>query len=184
MEFITPLWLPILLSAVAVWFWAFLSWAVLALHKEDRKPLPNEEAFSAAVRPLNIPPGAYGFPFCTDHKQMKDPAFQTKWNAGPVGLLHIWTPNPSMGGNMLATLVLYLVVSMFIAYAGYAAIPHATHSKAFQIEGTIGLLAYSFAFLPNMIWFQGGKRAMATAVFDGLVQGLATGAIFALMWPA
>ena len=85
---------------------------------------------------------------------------------------------------MAFTLGLYLVMSCLIAYAGYAAIPHAPHAKAFQIAGTMGILAYSFAFLPNMIWFQGTKRGMVTAVFDGLVQGLVTGAIFSMMWPS
>ncbi len=184
MEFLSHLWLPILLSAIAVWFWSFLSWAILPLHKGDWKTLPNEDSFGASVRPLNIPPGVYGFPHCTDHKQRNDPAFQEKWKAGPVGLLHLWNPNPSMGGNMAFTFVLYLVMSCLIAYAGYAAIPHAPHAKAFQIAGTMGILAYSFAFLRNMIWFQGTKRGMVTAVFDGLVQGLVTGAIFSMMWPS
>jgi len=184
MEFLTHLWLPILLSAVAVWFWSFLSWAVLPVHKGDWKVLPNEEQFAAAVRPLNIPPGVYGFPHCTDHKQRNDPAFQAKWKAGPVGLLYLWKPNPAMGAAMAASFGLYLLISFFIGYVGYAAIGHAAQAKAFQIAGTIGILAYCFAFLPNMIWFQASKRAMLTAVFDGLVQGLATGAIFSLMWPA
>jgi hypothetical protein len=183
-EFIVHLWLPILLSAVAVWFWSFLSWAILPLHKKDWENLPNEDAFGASVRPLNIAPGVYGFPHCADNKQRNDPAFQEKWKAGPVGLLHLWNPNPSMGANMIVTFGVYLVVSCLIAYAGHAAIPHASHAKAMQVVGTMGILAYSFAFLPNMVWFQGGKRAMLTAVFDGLVQGLATGAIFAALWPA
>jgi hypothetical protein len=184
MEFLDQLWLPIVLSAIAVWFWSFLSWAVLPVHKGDWKTLPDEDAFRAAVRPLNIPAGVYGFPHCPDHKQRKDPAFLEKWKAGPVGLLYQWNPNPSMGANMALTFGLYLVISCLMAYAGYAALPHASHARAFQLLGTIGLLAYSFAFLPNMIWFQGAKRAMVTAIVDGIIQGLGSGAIFSLMWPA
>jgi hypothetical protein len=184
MEFFSQLWLPILLSAIAVWFWSFLSWAILAVHKGDWKVLPNEDAFSAAVRPLDIPPGVYAFPYCETHKQRNDPVFLEKWKAGPVGILHRWNPNPSMGANLALTFALYLVVSCLVAYAGYSALPHASHAKVFQVVGTIGLLTYCFAFLPNMIWFQGEKRAMVTAVLDGVIQGLATGAIFALMWPA
>src|SRR2546421_1401905 len=105
MEFITRLWLPILLSAIAVWFWSFLSWAILAVHKHDLKPLPNEDGFGAAVRPLNVSPGVYAFPYC-EHKDRNNPAFQEKWKTGPVGILYLWKPNPSMGGNMAATFVL------------------------------------------------------------------------------
>lgn len=85
---------------------------------------------------------------------------------------------------MVVTFLIYLVVSCLIAYAGYTALPHATHSKAFQITGTMGILAYTFAFLPNMIWFQGSKTAMVMAVVDGLIQGLGTGTVFAAFWPA
>ena len=184
MEFLAHLWLPLLLSAVAVWFWSFLSWAILPLHKGDSKALPDEEAFAAAVRPLNIPPGSYGFPNCSDHKERNDPAFQAKWKAGPVGLLNIWMPNLNMGANMILSFAVYAVASCLIAYAGYAAIPHASHAKAFQVAGTMGLLTYCFAFLPNMIWFQASKSTKVMAVFDGVVQGLLTGTIFALMWPA
>jgi ABC-type thiamin/hydroxymethylpyrimidine transport system permease subunit len=48
----------------------------------------------------------------------------------------------------------------------------------------MGILAYTFAFLPNMIWFQGSKTAMVMAVVDGLIQGLGTGTVFAAFWPA
>jgi len=184
MEFLSHLWLPLILASAACWFWSFLSWAVLPLHKNDWKTLPSEDAFGGAVRPLNIPPGVYGFPHCEGHGQQKDPAFQEKWKKGPVGYISVWNPNPSMGGNMVLSLAIYLIVSLLIAYAGYNALPHAPRMKAFQIAGTMGILAYSFAFLPNMIWFQGEKKAMLTALFDGIVQGLLTGLLFALFWPA
>jgi hypothetical protein len=183
MEFLSHLWLPMLLSAAAVWFWSFLSWAILPVHKGDWKVLPNEDGLASALRPLNIPAGIYNFPHCDSNKQRNDPAFQAKWKAGPVGVLQIWNPNPSMGGNMIASFLVYLIVSFFLAYAGSVALPHASHAKAFQLVGTMGLVAYCFAFLPNMIWFQASKRAMCTALFDGVVQGLATGAIFAVLWP-
>ncbi|HYD01581.1 MAG TPA: hypothetical protein VEB22_10175, partial [Phycisphaerales bacterium] len=52
-----------------------------------------------------------------------------------------------------------------------------------QILGSIGILTYCFSFLPNMIWFQAGKRAMVNGIVDGLVYGLVTGAVFSWMWP-
>src|SRR5580704_16268348 len=108
MEFLVHLWLPILLSAVVVQFWSILSCALLQLHKHDWRPLPNEDGFAAALRPLNIPPGVYGFPYCADNKQRSDPAFEAKWNAGPVGILHSWKPNPNMGAILAGTFALYL----------------------------------------------------------------------------
>src|SRR5882724_47976 len=116
MEFISHLWLPILLSALAVWFWSLLSCLILPRYKSDWKNLPNEQAFGASARPLNIPPCVYAFPHCADNKQFNDPAFQEKWTAGPVDLLHLWHPNPSMGANMAVTFGVYFVVWCLIAY--------------------------------------------------------------------
>ena len=154
------------------------------MHKGDWRALPNEEAFAAAVRPLKIDPGVYGFPHAADNKQRHDPAFIAKWKSSPVGLLYMWDPNPGMGPKMAATFGLYLLISCLIGYAGYAALPHASHSQAMSVVAIMGILTYTFAFLPNMIWFQAQKRAMATAVLDGLIQGIATGLIFAMLWPA
>ena len=184
MEFLSHLWLPILLASIAVWFWSLLSCSILTIHKRDWKRLPNEDTFSGTVRPLSIPPGVYGFPHCEGPKSYKDPAFLEKWKAGPVGILNVWNPNPSMGGNMLATIVVYLVLSVLMGYSAYAAMPHAAHSKAFQVLGPMGVAAYSFSFLPNMIWYQAEGRAKVTAVIDGVIQGLITGAIFGAFWPA
>src|SRR5436189_10753 len=105
---LTSLWLPILLSAVAVWFWSFLAWAILPVHRKDYGKLPNEEAFLTAVRGMNVPQGSYVFPYCT-HKERSDPAMQEKWKTGPVGRIGIWNPNMSMGVNMGLTFLIYLI---------------------------------------------------------------------------
>lgn len=184
MEFLSHLWLPILLASFGVWFWSMVSCMLLALHKRDWKKLPDEAAFADAVRPLNVAPGVYGFPHCEGPKSYKDPVFLEKWKAGPVGILNVWNPNPSMGGTMLATIGVYLGLSGLMAYSAFAALPHATHAKAFQVLGSMGVAAYSFAFLPTMIWHQAECRAKVTAVVDGVIQGLIAGAIFAAFWPA
>ena len=179
------LWLPILLSAAAVWFWAFLSWAILPVHKKDFGGLPDEEAFLRAARELNLPPGNYGFPYCKDNAQRNDPAFMEKWKTGPSGLLNVWKPNCSMGMNMVLSFLVYLIVSIFVAYIGYAAgLPRgAGFSKIFQVLGAAGIVAYSFSFLPQMIWFQANANAKVAGILDGLVSGFVTGVLFAVMWP-
>jgi len=180
------LWLPILLSAAAVWFWSFLSWAILSVHKGDFGGVPNEDEFLSALKPLNLKPGNYGFPHCESHAKSKDPAFVEKWKTGPAGLLNVWKPNPNMGLNMLLSFIVYLIVSLLIAYVGVAAaLPRgAGFAKVFQVLGTVGILSYSFAFLPTMIWFQASRNAKITGVLDGVISGLATGAIFAVLWPS
>lgn len=184
MDFLTQHWSAILLSALAAWVWSFLSWAVLNIHCNDFVGLPDEDGFTAAMRSLNIAPGVYGFPHPRDHKEGRSPEFMAKWKAGPLGLLHVWSPKFNMPRNMLLTLLVYVVASCLAAYVGHLALPRGSgFAKVFQLLGTVGVLAYSFAFLPNMIWFQGRPRTAILNVADGVVQGLATGAVFAAMWP-
>lgn len=182
---LVDLWLPILLSAAAVWVWAFLSWAVLGVHKRDFGPLPDEEAFLGGVRGLSLPPGAYAFPYCRDNAQRNDPAFVEKWKTGPLGMLNVWNPAASMGKNMLLSFLVYLVVSVLVGYVGHAAgLPRGTgFAKVFQVLGTAGILSYAFSFLPQMIWFQATPSAKLTGILDGLVSGVVTGLVFAALWP-
>ena len=86
---ITALWLPILLSAVIVFFASFVLHMLLPIHRGDYRQLPDEERVSDALRAANVTPGrAYHFPFTT-HKEMKSPATVEKFKRGPVGLLMI-----------------------------------------------------------------------------------------------
>jgi hypothetical protein len=184
MDFLIQLWLPIVASATAVWFASFLSWAVLDIHKKDTRKLPDEEGFSAAVRGLGIPPGNYIFPFCTDKKQERDPAFRERMMAGPSGVLTLFG-KISMGRNMLLTFAANLAASVLIAYLAWAALgAGADFMSVLRIVGTAGILAYSFGFLSHDIWFGASGRAIVLKIVDGVVYGLITGAIFAALWPS
>ena len=199
MDFLTHLWLPIVLSAVAVWFASALAWMAIHHHDKDRLPLPNEKEFMDFVESRKIPPGNYGFP---DFQQCKGMTKDQKKAAyddmqkHPMGMLNVWGPI-SMGGNMIWTFVVMLIVSTLIAYLAWAARPHSmkvtvggvslgeglTFGRIFQVVGTAGILAYCFASFPNDIWFQKSRRAMAMNFIDGVAFGLITGAVFAWLWP-
>lgn len=183
MGFIGDLWLAIVLSAAAAWFWCFLSWAALDLHRGDFKGVPDEERLTALLREMNLPPEYYSFPFARGAAK-KDPAFAAKWKAGPLGILQVWSPKISMPKNMLLSYLVNLAVSFLMAYVGSLALPHgSSFLQVMQVMGTVGVLSYAFAFLPGMVWFQGPPRVAAVAVVDGVVQGLAVGLVFAAMWP-
>lgn len=183
MDLLAQLWLPILLSAAAVWIASAIIWMALPHHTGDFKGLPDEAAFTDALRRLGIRPGNYGFPHCGSRAQSKDPEFEKRWKEGPVGHISVWG-QMNMGRNMVLTFLVYLVVSFFIAYLTAEALARgAPFAKVFQIAGTAGVLAYCFAFIPNGIWFGHYPRAIAMNVIDGVVYGLITGAIFAWLWP-
>ncbi len=185
MDFLNSLWLPVLLSAAAVWILAAIAWMALPHHKRDFIALPDEESFMEQVRRSGIRPGNYVFPDFRDPKTMKSERIQRAINEGPVGHLSVWPTPLTMGGKMISTFVVYLVVSTVIAYLARAALPGpAPFAKVFQVVGTAGVLAYSFAFIPNGIWFGAYRRTMVASVMDGIAYGLVTGALFAWLWPA
>ena len=181
---IAQLWLPILVSAAAVWVASAIIWMAMPHHKNDYSRLPDETRFSAAVGPLGLPPGTYGFPFVSNHDETKTPEFKKQWTDGPRGHLSIWPEKVSMARNMLVTFAVFLVVSGLIGYIGSLTLaPGAGFSKVLQVLGTAGVLSYCFAFIPNGVWFGQSARTMTMHVLDGVLYGLGTGAVFAAMWP-
>ncbi len=200
MDFLTHLWLPILLSGVGVWLASAIAWMAVGHHKKDRDAIPGgkEQEFMDAVTRLGVGPGNYGFPdFCQLDasdlpREERRKAQKALYDRRPMGTLRVWG-EMNMGVNMLLTFLFYLVTSAAIAYLGWAALPHAraaeggvggaTFGKVFQVLGTAGILAYCFASFPGDVWFQKKRRAMAMDWLDGIVFGLITGAVFAWLWP-
>ena len=86
------LWLPILLSAVAVWIISFIVWVVLPHHKSDYKKVANEDAARDALKGLK--PGLYNVPHVTARSDLQKPEVQKLFNDGPNGFLTI-LPNGS-----------------------------------------------------------------------------------------
>lgn len=205
MDFLLSLWLPILISAAVVWFVSAIVWMVLPHHKRDWIALPSttggEDAFMEAVRRMNIPPGNYIFPDCRGKAAMEKANVKEAIARGPIGHLSLWPTPLTMADKMIWTFILYLIVSIGIAYLtrtvfpASPALPTGGESPAnitqaapafmeiFRIAGTAGVLAYAFSFIPNMIWFGAYKRTIIAGLIDGIAYGLLTGLIFAWMWP-
>ncbi len=62
---IISLWLPILLSAVAVFIISSLIHMFLGYHKNDFEKLPSEDQVMDDLGKSNIPAGDYMMPYCT-----------------------------------------------------------------------------------------------------------------------
>ncbi len=184
MNDLMSLWLPILFSAVLVFIASALAWTVLPHHKADFKAMPDQKAFDDALASLNIEPGQYMFPYCSDSKKMKEPEFQARWKAGPNGVLNLWAGWPGMGRNMALSFVFYLVASVFVAYVCHLTlVSGAEPLRVFRLAGTVGIMAYCFGSIPKDIWFNTPPRAVVTNLIDGVVFGLLTAGAFAWLWP-
>jgi hypothetical protein len=180
------LWLPILVSAVVVFFASFVLHMVLPFHRKDFAKLPNEDAAREALGKLNIPPGDYMLPSSQDPKCMKDPVFVEKLTKGPVVLMTFLQPGPpSMGKNLVQWFIFCIVVSILAAYiAGHALKPGDSYLAAFRFAGCTAFIGYAIAQWQDSIWY---RRAWSTTIknnIDGLIYGLLTAGVFGWLWPS
>ena len=182
---VTDLWLPILVATLAGFFLSFLMWAVLPHHMGDVKFSPDQDKLMDFVRTSKIEPGVYVFPNCAERKDYKQPENIDKFNAGPWGTLSVWASKPNMVRNMALTVLYFFLVTLLVAYiTGQARGPGSDFLAVFQIAATGAILAHVLGGAPGGIWFGKRPRYFLTDAIDGLVYALATGAIFAFMWPA
>lgn len=188
MDFITALWLPILVSAAAVFVACAVGWMVIGHHNKDYSTFPKAEELVSNLKTWNVPHGSYMFPTaCEGGTAEERRKARERMFKDPTGLIVIMRP-ANMGLNMLATFGVNLLVSALVAYVGWHALPHgaeagASFGKIFQVLGTVGVLAYTASSIPTAIWYQTPRRAVLMNAIDGVVSGLITGAIFAAMWP-
>lgn len=183
MEMLLELWLPILLATGLVFLASFLSWMLLPFHKREWATFEDEGRFLARLEELGVSPGKYMFPRA-DAAEADQAAFQERWKRGPHGILHVWPRAPSFGRNLALTFGFYLLTSVFVAYLASTTLGHdASYGAVFRVTGVAAILAYTFASIPNAIWFQKPLAAILADVFDGIVFGLLTAGAFAGFWP-
>ena len=176
------LWLPILLSTAALFFLSFLAWMVLPHHKKDWNGLPDEAAFGKAVSDLNLQPGNYSFPYFESNEEMKSPEFLQRQQQGPNGTLQLWNGPCNMGKCLFCQFTFFLVTNFCLAYLATMGVQAgANFMQVFRFVGTAGILTYTAASVPGSIWF---NLRLPGYIVDGLMYGLATGAVFACFWPA
>src|SRR2546427_9956605 len=101
MTALTALWLPILVSAVAVFVVSSIIHMTPLGHKTDYPRFASEDRVLDALRPIGIPPGDYLMPRPANPAEMRSPEFQAKMKRGPAGLLTVVAPwAGSMGGDL------------------------------------------------------------------------------------
>jgi hypothetical protein len=180
------LWLPVVVSAVAVFVLSSLAHMVLKHHRADHKRLPDEEAIAGAIRKAGVAPGVYTLPYCAEMSQMKDPAFQKKFTDGPVGHFTILRNGPP---NMAKYLGLWFVFCVLVSFtAAYIArhtlLPGAADAaRALQITGAVAFVGYGYGCFVDSIWKGAPWGNTFRGLLDALIYSVATGFVFKLLWP-
>jgi len=182
---LTALWLPILLSAVIVFFASFIMHMVLSYHKSDYCQLPDEERVTAAMRDAGVTRGpAYFFPYFS-FKEMKSPATIEKMKRGPVGLLTVLPSGPpAMGKNMVQWFLYCVAISVFAAYlSGRLLAPGTAFLQVFRVVGTVAWLGYGAAHAQESIW--SGRSWVVTIkhLIDSVIYAVITAGTFGWLWP-
>ena len=182
---LTSLWIPILVSAVIVFFASFLMHMVLTYHRSDYRQLPDEERVTDALRSAGVTRGAaYFFPF-SSFKEMRSAPMVEKFKRGPVGLITILPSGaPGMGKNLIQWFLYCVVIGFFAGYLASRTLPAgAAFIQVFRVISIPALLGYGAAHAQESIW--GGRSWLVTSkhLFDSLIFAALTAATFAWLWP-
>ncbi|HEX5053442.1 MAG TPA: hypothetical protein VFZ65_16815 [Planctomycetota bacterium] len=182
----SSLLIPIVVSAVLIFFASSVIHMALKYHNADYRMLPNEDAVAAAIRQGGAAPGQYVIPHCKDHKQMNTPEMQRKFTDGPCGLLYLRPSHAIQMGPFLGRWIAYtLAVSAAVAYLARAELhAGAPYLTVFRLVGTAAWFAYGWQGPADSIWK--GKPWIVTfkEMFDGLIYASLTAGTFAWLWPA
>jgi hypothetical protein len=181
---ITSLWLPIFLSAIAVFLASSVLHMVLSYHRSDFKKVPGEDEIMDTLRRIGVPSGDYVFPHAADSSEMKDPAFQEKTQKGPVAMLTVMESGFAMGRSLVEWFVYCVAMGVFAAYiTGRALDAGAPYMEVFRFAGAAAFGGYALALLQNSIWYKRAWGATLKSVADGVIYALLTAGIFGWLWP-
>ena len=181
---LAQLWLPILLSAIAVFVASSLIHMVLQWHKSDYQKLPNEDEVRMAILNGRATPGQYMLPHCVT-RPVGESDIQRKFAEGPIGILALKAAGPpKMGPMLLQWFVYVLLLGAVVAYLASRSLgPSAPFLNVFRLVATISFLAFVCGSIQNGIWMGRQWRSVALDGVDALIYGAVSGAIFGWLWP-
>lgn len=183
---LTMLWLPILLTTVALFVVSAIIWMAMPHHKSDLEGVEDEDGFMDAIRKfVGVEPGYYYFPFAK-WEQAAQEEYRAKLKAGPVGILRVRNPDAvvSMGPSLVKAFLQYLGTTILIAFLVSGAVhPGEDPWIVFHTAGLAAFLAYGLIGVQDSIWFGLPRSVAFKHALDGFVYALVTGGIFAWLWP-
>jgi hypothetical protein len=179
------LWLPMVLSSVAI----FLASAVIhmfsGLHKNDHLTPPNQDGLADALRPFNLAPGDYMIPRPASMKDMGSPEFKAKSERGPKLVFTVFPNGITPMGPLLAKWFVYsLVISLCSGYVASRALPvGADYLHVFRFAGIAAFLGYAGAIPQASIWYGKSWGTTMRSTIDGLIYAGLTAGMYGWLWP-
>ena len=181
---LSALWLPVVVSAVFVFFLSSVFHMVLPFHRSDYDRLEDEDAILDALRKQEAGAGNYVAPHCVSPEERKDKQILAKMERGPLAFVTV-IPKIAMGPQLASWFVYSLVLGFFVAYvASFTLGAEASYRQVFRLVGTVAFLGYAGCSASDSIWM--GRKWSTTArnLLDGLAYGLVTAGVFGWLWPS
>ena len=180
------LWLPVVVSAVAVFVVSSVLHMALTYHRADYRKLPNEDDVGAALGKDKPAPGIYVLPYCAGPKEMQEPAMKAKYEKGPVAIITVLQSGLPQMPKLLG---LWFLFSLLVSFtAGYVARhtlqPGSDAMLVMRITGTVAFSGYGMSNLIDSIWKGQPWSNTVRGLLDALVYAVTTGLTFRLLWPA
>jgi hypothetical protein len=180
---ILSLWLPILLSAVAIYVVSSFIHMVLPYHRSDYSGLSNEDQVLDLLRGAGT--GNYMAPYCASSAAMKEPTVKAKIARGPMVTLYVKAGGGfDMPGTLARWFAYALLVSILAAYLCSRTLQAgADYLTVFRVAGFTVFVAIGGATPVPSIWYGQKWSTCAKSLFDSLVYGLLAGGVFGWLWP-
>lgn len=180
---LASLWLPIVVSAVGVFFASSLIHMVLRYHNRDYLKLPNEDALRSTVG--KTAKGQYVIPHCMDMKEMQSPEMQQKFIEGPVAILTIrGNGRPNMGAHLGQWFGLCAVISVIIGYMAAHTVPADDSFLAVcRFAGGAAFLAHGAGAVTSAIWMSRPWNSVMKDLLDAAIYATVTAVSFGALWP-
>ena len=181
---VASLWLPILLSAVLVFFASFAIHMLIGYHRADYRRLPSEDAVQDALRAFSIPPGDYMLP-CPGPGGPRDADFVARHKKGPVAMMTVFPSGDlSMGTQLLLWFIYCVAVSTLAAYITTLSIGSgAPYTPVFHFISIVTATAYGMALIQHSIWYRRSWGTTIRSLVDSVIYGMLTGGAFGWLWP-
>jgi hypothetical protein len=181
------LWLAIVAAAIGVFIASSIVHMVLPYHRTDVRKLPaeKEDAMLEVLQRVAVAPGDYALPHAGSSAGMRDPAFIAKAEKGPLAFMTVAPgARPSMGPSLALWFAYCLVVSACTALLVWQIVgAGANPTLAFHYGSLISFLAYGMALPQHSIWYRRSWATTFKSLFDSVIYGVVTGAVFAYLWP-